>query len=485
MDDINNNKSNSANYTNSFVDEDDRRFEEAKSKNTKESYDSYLKDFPDGKHRQEVKALRKALDSPTSEGDSHASQGSVDSWKKYDVPMVKRIKDKSRSDISDKQFADELENFLGSGELTKEQLVALIKDDNNLLSRGVIKDLTQKGWLYPEDLLSAGIDDDFIYAMRNFDEHDGPDIGEAETPTSIAQPTTEVYFWGIPSSGKSCVMAALMSVLKSGKVGEWEARECKGGDYMNQLAMLYEQDKVRMLLPGTPLMSTYEMAFNLTRMEISGKWLKKTETLVHPFTFIDLAGGILYLMYDYQNRRNIMADEPKEYLETIEKLIIGTSNDKKGLTNRKMHCFVIEYGADDWRFQGLDQLTYLGSALRYIERTKIFENKATDSIYVIVTKVDRSKLSGEDLITKVKEYVTDEETGYYANFYNRLKGIVEKCEINGGQVQIVPFTIGDVKMRSLCKFNGTAAKALMEKLVQRSIGFDMSKLGQLQDRFSE
>lgn len=451
--------------------DDDSCFEKAKEINSIPAYDEYLTKFPEGKHRQEVKELKKKLEKPSSSGGT-TPHPTPDPWERYEKPIDLIIKEKSRTDISDSQFVRELEDFLETGRLTKQQLIDLIKNDNNLFNRGVVKELVSKGWLTPDELINTGIGDDFIYATYNVS--DGPAIGAADNPTVIENRSTEVYFWGIPSSGKSCVMAALMSVLKSGEVGVWEPKECKGGDYMNRLSRLYKENEVSVLLPGTPLMSTYEMAFNLKREE--SKNTRRKRELVHPFTFIDLAGGILFLMYDYLNRQNNMTDEYMAYLDTIKNLIIGTSNDRKKESNRKMHCFVIEYGAESWKYNGYDQLTYLEYALQYIEKTNIFKNKATDSIYVIVTKADRANLHKEQLHTEIKDYV---ENGYYKNFYSRLKDIAKKCEINGGMVSIVPFTIGEVKMRSLCKFNGKPAKVLMERLAERSIGFDESKWGKI------
>lgn len=457
------------------IEDDDSCFEKAKEKNTIPAYDEYLTKFPEGDHRQEAKELKKKLEKPAPSEGGEIPHSSPNPWKKYEKPIDVIIKEKSRTVISDLQFVRELEDFLKTGRLSKQQLLDLIKEDNNLFNRGVIKDLVSKGWLLPDELIQAGIGDDFIYALYNITE--GPQIDPADNPTTIVNRSTEVYFWGIPSSGKSCVMAALMSVLKSGKeddIGRWEPTECKGSDYMNRLSMLYKENEVKVLLPGTPVASTYEMAFNLTRLE--GPNPRRKKPYVHPFTFIDLAGGILFLMYDYLNKRNNMTDENKAYLKAIEELIIGTSNDKKMETNRKMHCFVIEYGAETWRYNGYDQLIYLGEALRYIEETNIFKNKATDSIYVIVTKSDRANLHGEKLNDEIENYVRN---GYYKGFYDRLKGIAEKCEINGGKVPIVPFTIGEVKMRSLCKFNGKPARVLIEKLAERSVGFDESKWGKI------
>ncbi len=456
--------------------DDDSCFEKAKELNTVKAFDEYLSKFPEGEHRLEAKELKKKLERPTPPLGGETPRPSSNPWKKYEKPIDVIIKEKSRTGISDLQFVKELEDFLKTGRLSKQQLLDLIKNDNNLFNRGVIKELVNRGWLLPDELIEAGIGDDFIYALYNVT--DGPQIDPAENPTAIVNRSTEVYFWGIPSSGKSCVMAALMSVLKTSKIddgiGAWEPKECKGSDYMNRLSMLYKENEVKVLLPGTPVASTYEMAFNLTRLE--GQNPKRKKPYVHPFTFIDLAGGVLFLMYDYLNRRNGMTDENKAYLDAIKDLIIGTSNDKKSESNRKMHCFVIEYGAETWSYNGYDQLTYLGEALRYIEETNIFKNKATDSIYVIVTKADRAALHGKQLNDEIKNYV---ENGYYKGFYDRLRGIAKKCEINGGLVSIVPFSIGEVKMRSLCKFNGKPARVLMEKLADRSIGFDESKWGKI------
>jgi len=489
---------NVTNYSD-FPPDDDACFERAKESNTIEAYDDYLAKFPEGKHRQEVKELKKKLEFTSQTEDGGDPQPKANPWKGYEKSIEKKVFEKSQSDITDTEFVDVLEGWLKNGELTRRQLIDFIKKDNNLFNRGVIIDLVEKKILSTDDLLEAGIGEDFICAMVNLSEGDKEEneIKEAENPTSIDNASTEVYFWGIPSSGKSCVMAALMSVLKSGDLGIWEPQLCKGGEYMNQLSVLYKENEVSALLSGTPLMSTYEMAFNLTREENWGRRRKKT--LVHPFTFIDLAGGILFLMYDYLLGKN-MTKEHKDYLETIKNLISGTNDDsessgtnndsksrkkrtrKKRTTNRKMHCFVIEYGAETWKYKGFDQLTYLEHALQYIEKTHIFENKSTDSIYVIVTKADRANLHGEKLDEEIREYVVNK---YYKNFYNRLKGIAKTCEINDGEVSIVPFSIGEVKMRSLCRFNDTAAKVLMERLAERSIGNDESKWGKFQRRMRE
>ena len=41
--------------------------------------------------------------------------------------------------------------------------------------------------------------------------------------------------------------------------------------------------------------------------------------------------------------------------------------------NRKLHFFVIEYGAEDRQYEGLPQQDYLQAAVQYIQRTGIFK----------------------------------------------------------------------------------------------------------------
>ena len=78
----------------------------------------------------------------------------------------------------------------------------IILSINNFLSSKNIKDLIDKGYIEWNDLKSIGINEKFInYIKRN----DRQKIEFGYRPLSkIEKESTEIYFWGIPSSGKSC-----------------------------------------------------------------------------------------------------------------------------------------------------------------------------------------------------------------------------------------------------------------------------------------
>ena len=95
--------------------------------------------------------------------------------------------------------------------------------------------------------------------------------------------------------------------------------------------------------------------------------------------------------------------------------------------NRKLHFFVIEYGAEDRQYEGLPQQDYLQAAVQYIQRTGIFK-KDTDGLYLLISKVDKAKAHGKELSEKLKDYIHEN----YQGFYNGLKKICRDNEINGG-----------------------------------------------------
>lgn len=444
------------------VEDDDSDFEKAKELNIPEAFQDYLDSHPDGKHREEARALkRKVTPQPIV---------STPKWRsKYDKPIEDEIRELVMSDNTATVIANKIENYLTNGNISMNTLVGLINQDKNLFSKEVIRMLFNKGIFNENYLEQIGFGEKFIEAFIR-DDVKAPTIPKCENPKTIDKLSTEVYFWGIPSSGKSCVMAALMSVVYSGDIGTPKLDDtCCGYGYMEKLAGLYKKGKVKALLPGNAIDVTYEMAFDLTRE--SGK---RKRILRHPFTFIDLAGGVIYLMHDFAANKSAMSESDIRRLDEVTQLINGQRE-----RNRKMHCFVIEYGADEWRNKETSQLDYLTSALNYIDRTKIF-NKATDSIYVIVTKADRAKLSGVELQKEISNYVKD---GYYKGFYKLLKEIVTGNEINGGQVPIFPFSIGRVEMRSLCMFNDKPASVVMDKIIERSFGIDDSRRGKIVDGF--
>ena len=167
-----------------------------------------------------------------------------------------------------------------------------LKKDNNLVRAMVINGLIDDGVISWGDLLKIGIRQAFIDALemngtRQYSDPNGPLY-------KIKNLSTEVYFWGIPASGKTCAIGAMLSMAAKSDLPQINVfnngGDCQGKKYMNELTRMFPydiSDEVRddvsdvMPLPnGTHVENTYEMFFELI----------DNRNKVLPITFIDMAG---------------------------------------------------------------------------------------------------------------------------------------------------------------------------------------------------
>lgn len=352
-----------------------------------------------------------------------------------------------------------IEKFLNEKKIKKTDFLNKIREDHNLVSSGVVKRLINSGTLSVEDLISIDIDKLFIQKM--FNGETAQNFSTSDKLDKIHKQSTEIYFWGIPSSGKSCALGAILSVAASGKVAySMDAdTESQGYGYMTKLINLFQNGKIGTLMEGTSVDSFYEMGFDL--VDKDGK--------IHPITCIDMAGELMRCMYK-ANAGDSMSDTDEVMLDTLTKVLIDNRS-----TNRKMHIFVIEYGAEDRLYEGLPQRVYLEGAVSYIKNTGIFK-KDTDAIYIMITKADKVKNATKDTFT---EYINDK----YLGFYNGLEQICKDNEINKGKVEKIAFSLGEVCFQNYCKFNSRPAENVVSLILQRSASFRGGKRGMFEKIF--
>ena len=80
---------------------------------------------------------------------------------------------------------------------------------------------------------------------------------------------------------------------------------------------------------------------------------------------------------------------------------------------------------------------------------------------------------------KLRNYISEN----YLGFYNGLKKICEDNEINGGEVEIQPFTLGTVCFQNYCKFKEDTASTVVRTLIKRSYGYKQDKLNKIINKF--
>ena len=484
-----------------FANSDADAREEAKRIDTEDAYWKYLDSNPEGEYREEARTRIEELEQNTkvtasddlwesiNKGDVNEVQNFVNNYPNsthhadalkillelrrnqylgVDIKalekQIKAIRTDAQINNPEKAIYDRIVSFINTGKITVDDLLEAIAKDNNFISGHVAYLLWQNGVI--TDFSKTGIDSDFIAHMM---ENIPPQKFMAPEPmTHVSMnPCTEIYFWGIPSSGKSCALGAILRAANSGKIARSMQRNpnCQGYGYMNRLANLFEPNGSVGILPeGTAISSTYEMGFILE--DEDGK--------EHPITCIDLAGELVRCMYK-KDAGEPLTDEQVAVLQTLTDVLIDKRTD-----NRKMHFFVIEYGAEDRLYEGLRQSVYLEAAVAYIQRTGIFK-KDTDGLYLLISKVDKAHVEGNELREKLREYISK----YYQGFYNGLTKICKDNEINGGKVEIQPFTLGSVCFQNYCKFQDDTAATVVRTIIKRSYGYKPGKMNKLLDKFSK
>lgn len=330
--------------------------------------------------------------------------------------------------------------------ITIGMLLELIRQDHNLLSSAACNDIISRGILNRNDLSKCGIDNGFINKMltnarsQNFEP--------ARPLQTIAEPCTEVYFWGIPFSGKTCALGAILSAAKNGLAARSMIPDnsCQGFGYMNRLSTIFSPGRICRLPGETPVTSTYEMRFDL----------EDQEHKIHHVACIDLAGELFTCMF-MKDAGEQMREDQKQALETLHNILLENRSN-----NRKIHFFVIEYGAEKRIYNGLPQAEYLNSAAAHLNSIGLFDSN-TDAIYVLISKVDNASYEGS-----LEEHLLKYMTKNYLGFYNNLLLICKEHGINKGRVKIVPFSIGNVCFKDYCQFDATSATKMVDLLVRYS-----------------
>ena len=467
----------------------------AKRDNTKDAYMAFLRSYPGSTHaedaRDAIRALKSAEERTAQQSlwdevdksdeqslrdfisnnptDPHVREArqiinkiQQEEFLGFDtdalIDRINTIRTDNSVDVDEKDtvIGNEIINYLNKGKITRDDLLSIIKTDHNLLRATVLKRLINEGLLEYGDFLTIGIDSRFVKHLAK-----GASTASFQSPRKlekINKMSTEVYFWGIPSSGKSCALGAILSVANNGTIAKSMSKDpdCQGYGYMTRLAQLFKSDgKVGTLPEGTSIYSTYEMGFDL----------EDENGASHPITCIDLAGELVRCMYK-SDAGEEMSDDEVEALDTLTRVLVDNKT-----VNRKIHFFVLEYGGENRLYEGLSQTEYLDAALQYIERTKIFQTE-TDAIYLMLTKVDKVGFKGPKLVEVLTQYIEDN----YKGFYQGLERLCRLYEINGGKVERIPFSLGQVYFQDFCLFNEAPAGNVVKKLLIRSKGFKNGKL---------
>ena len=263
------------------------------------------------------------------------------------------------------------------------------------------------------------------------------------TPIGIEAGYTEVYFWGIPSSGKTCALAAILST--AGERGMIQQEAGTGFGYMTDLMNIFVSSIGMLPESGTRFDETQYLPFSLYK--------KSKEKGARKIALIELSGEIFECFDTINANRSFRTPDHQRTFNVLYKYLKGP--------NRKIHFFFIDYSDDgSLNEKGRTQLNYLNAASLYFKNNKIFD-KSTDAIYIITTKSDYMPPGNR---TKI---AIDYLNNHFLQFVTGLKSICKKYSINGGELTVLPFSLGDVFFQRICRKDEASAIQILNILIER------------------
>jgi len=323
----------------------------------------------------------------------------------------------------------------------KQEILDNLKRNSNSLTPYQINNHLNNNTISEADLIECGFPKYIIEVIKG--NINPPYLELGVTPNSIPEGYTEVYFWGIPGSGKTCALAAILSTAE--KMGYLEIAIGPGFDYMTRLKNIFVDDNA-ILPPPTNVEETQYLPFTLK---------KTNEKFARSVSLVELSGEI-FQCFLKKNANKQLFDQHERTFNTLMNFLKGK--------NRKIHFFFIDFDKENRKDDdGYIQSDYLNSAATFFKNHDIF-SKTTDAIYLVLTKSDLMPCKKEERTAFAKEHLQKHN---FTAFINALKARCKQHSINAGKLTVEPFSLGRVYAKQICNFDNSAAIKFIDILIDR------------------
>lgn len=306
-----------------------------------------------------------------------------------------------------------------------------------------VNDKIQRKVFNYDDLLKAGVTQKTITSIKYFFEPRNVKSYKVEELPVMESGRTDVFFIGIPSSGKSTMLGGLLTIANKRGIISPDSYNNAGNVYQTQLVAGIDQG----ILPkGTDLGSYNYIATSL----------KDEKGITHPFNIVEVPGE----NYNSLFYNGMESEEVKGFVKYIKN------------SNKKILIFVIDSLAHEKRHTETYYNT-LNQSLVYVNILNMFKDhgvlEQTDAIYLVANKFDAIKEShflfsdntDEDL---AKEFLDNEFLG----LINNCKDARDKSR-NKFQIKIFPFSIGNVILdKILIEYNSSYSEIIVKHLLSDS-----------------
>jgi len=325
--------------------------------------------------------------------------------------------------------------------IEKNKILSGVRENSNIYSPSQIISFLSEGIISTDDLQNCGIPKEIVENLKNIHQ---PQLQLGKTPEYIPYGYTEVYFWGIPGSGKTCALAAILST--SERAGYLDFATAQGYDYMTKLKNIFFDGKA-ILPPPSPVETTQYLTFTLKRTN---------EKHSRSVSILELSGEV-FQCFHYINAG--MEFPSQSHQDTFDSLIRFLSG-----TNRKIHFFFIDYDKGNKKdANDYTQGDYLAAASRFFKNNDVF-GKTADAVYIILTKSDLMPCPKTERVEHAKKHLIDNN---FSAFINTLKDLCVQYSINAGKLTIEPFSLGEVYFQQICYFDKSSALSIIDILFDR------------------
>ncbi len=436
----------------------------ANSAGTPEAFETYIQQHPHGAHVEEAKrkmddfywrnacfvntaaAMQQYLDKMPSGQYIDAARERLDdlSWEE-----AKRVNTRASMDDymvnnpNGKHFDEAKELWEALGE--REDLLNGLAKDLNYCSAMKINEYLEKHVITKDEVIQFfgpdRADKIFNFSRVPIPAPIGPFLPE------LQRGPTEVYFWGTPASGKTCALGAVLSTCHSRYV--LDGQNCRGYDYMNKLSNVFSKGNGLCSLPD----STANDVIADMVLKIRDTRLPMNRQYPHAMTLIDIAGEIFRAIYaDFTNQ--YLEGQKRQTLNQIQKYLANKNN-------KKIHFFVVEYGAHDKEWEGNTMSNYLQTCATYLRDKQILKGQ-TVGVYIIVTKCDKMMCPPEAMPQAALDYVQTHLNAFFVN-------LQYACREAGIQdFKVISFSVGDVFAQQLCYYNDTYTDKVVDILLSKT-----------------
>lgn len=305
----------------------------------------------------------------------------------------------------------------------------------------IIDRINQRLYTY-DDLEAAGVPKRIVTSFKHYQNQNITKFYNVEDLPPMDKGRTDVFFVGIPASGKSVMLSGLLYYTKKMGISIPDSYNIEGEKYSAQITSYLEKG----VLPKPTGSGTYNY------IAIS---LKDDKKKAHPLNIVEVPGENYAKIFD----GGLENEEVRGFVNYVKN------------SNRKILIFVLDALEHQQRLEAdyanmYSQSDIYVSILNMFKTYKILDK--TDAIYIVVNKFDVIKKSyGQNSKTNLDladEFVREE-------FRNLLNNCIDAKENSGNKfkIKVFPFSIGEVCYDKILKeYNQEYSRNIVEQVLSDS-----------------